>query len=239
MTKTDSRAAVWSFTPHAEALSLPAKSGQGCAAPTRHGIRVSRPAAFARTNEPLRMLPTARRDHDALSDAMDRYADGDTSAFDVLYDALAPRLRAMLRRKRCNPALTEDLIQQTFLRMHLARAHYRRGQEVVPWAFAIARRLLIDTWRHADVERRQQPQAELSPPPGPEDEVIAGETARALAHGLERLAPQHREAFDLVKFDGLSLEQTAQVLGTTVTAIKLRLHRAYQALRGATEAAND
>src|SRR5262245_47571506 len=51
---------------------------------------------------------------EALSEAMDRYADGDTSAFDVLYDELAPRLRTMLRRKRCNPALIEDLIQQTF-----------------------------------------------------------------------------------------------------------------------------
>ncbi|HKP64029.1 MAG TPA: RNA polymerase sigma factor [Polyangiales bacterium] len=175
---------------------------------------------------------------EALSDAMDRYADGDTSAFDVLYDELAPRLRAMLRRKRCNPALAEDLIQQTFLRMHCARAHYRRGQEVVPWAFAIARRLSIDAWRHAELERRQQrPEASLAP--GPEELLIAGETARALADGLERLAPQHREAFSLVKLDGLSLEQTAQVLGTTVTAIKLRLHRAYQALRGAIEGAND
>ena len=176
---------------------------------------------------------------EALSDAMDRYADGDTSAFDVLYDELAPRLRAMLRRKRCNPALAEDLIQQTFLRMHCARAHYRRGQEVVPWAFAIARRLSIDAWRHADLERRQQPRTEAGPPPGPEELLIAGETAHALAHGLERLAPQHREAFSLVKLDGLSLEQTAQVLDTTVTAIKLRLHRAYQALRGAVEGAND
>jgi RNA polymerase sigma-70 factor (ECF subfamily) len=168
-----------------------------------------------------------------LGEAMDRYADGDASAFDVLYEDLAPRLRAMLRRKGCDSALTEDLLQQTFLRMHCARAHYRRGQEVVPWAFAIARRLLIDTWRHRQVERRQPPE-DPGPPPGPDDELIADETARALASGIDRLPSPHREAFSLVKFDGLSLEEAAQVLGTTVTAIKLRVHRAYQALRGAT-----
>ncbi|HKP58601.1 MAG TPA: RNA polymerase sigma factor [Polyangiales bacterium] len=168
-----------------------------------------------------------------LCDAMDRYADGDMSAFNVLYDELAPRLRAMLRRKGCDSALAEDLIQQTFLRLHCARGHYRRGQEVVPWAFAIARRLLIDVWRHRNVEQRRIPD-ETAAPAGPEEQLIAGETARSLADGIERLPPQSREAFSLVKLDGLSLEQTAQVLGTTVTAIKLRVHRAYQALRGAT-----
>lgn len=179
------------------------------------------------------MRTSAQSRQTTLCAAMDRYADGDTSAFSVLYDELAPRLRAMLRRKGCDSALTEDLIQQTFLRLHCARAHYRRGQEVVPWAFAIARRLLIDTWRHRSVEQRRVPD-ETPELPGPEDQLIAHETAQALADGIERLAPQHREAFTLVKLDGLSIEQTAQVLGTTVTAIKLRVHRAYRALRGST-----
>lgn len=68
--------------------------------------------------------------------------------------------------------------------------------------------------------------------PGPEDELIAGETARLLAHGLKVMPARHREAFGLVKLDGLSSRQTAQVLGTTVPAIKLRVYRAHQALRG-------
>jgi RNA polymerase sigma-70 factor, ECF subfamily len=180
-------------------------------------------------------MPTSPQSRQTmLSAAMDRYADGDTSAFPVLYDELAPRLRAMLRRKGCDSALTEDLIQQTFLRLHCARAHYRRGQEVVPWAFAIARRLLIDTWRHRSVEQRRVPD-ETPASAGPEEQLIADETARVLADGIERLASRNREAFSLVKFDGLSIEQTAQVLGTTATAIKLRIHRAYQALRGSTQ----
>lgn len=166
-----------------------------------------------------------------LRDAMDRYAAGDREAFAVIYDQLAPRLRGMLRR-RCDEALTEDLIQQTFLRIHAARGHYRRGQEVVPWAFAIARRLMIDTWRKRGREERRAEAETIENIPGPEEEAIAGETAQRLARTLDAMSPLHREAFDLVKKDGLSLEQTAQVLGTTVTAIKLRMHRAYQTLRG-------
>src|ERR1700754_4469287 len=87
--------------------------------------------------------------------AMDRYATGDDSAFEVVYDNVAPRLRAMFRRRGCDFALTEDLLQQTFLQLHVARAHYRRGQEVLPWAFAIARRLLIDAWRRNVREQRR------------------------------------------------------------------------------------
>ncbi len=184
------------------------------------------------------MPASAQNRRATLCDAMDRYADGDASAFNVLYEELAPRLRAMLRRKGCDSALTEDLIQQTFLRLHRARAHYRRGQEVVPWALAIARRLLIDTWRHRSVEQRRVAD-ETEAAPSPEEQLIADETARALADGIERLPPQSREAFSLVKFEGLSLEQAAQVLGTSVTAIKLRVHRAYGALRGSTRRANE
>jgi RNA polymerase sigma-70 factor, ECF subfamily len=179
--------------------------------------------AFERPDAPLR-------------DAMDRYATGDDAAFEFLYDALAPRLRGMLRRKGCDSALVEDLLQQTFLRIHLARAHYHRGQDVVPWAFAIARNLLIDVWRHRKYEE-QKPEPFVQQPPHPEDALIAGETARQLARGLDALPARSRDAFSLVKLDGLSLEQAAQVLGTTVTATKLRVHRAYQALRSAAQEA--
>jgi RNA polymerase sigma-70 factor (ECF subfamily) len=184
------------------------------------------------------MLETRRIEEPALREAMDRYATGDFEAFAVLYDGLAPRLRAMLRRRRCDAALTEDLIQQTFLRIHCARGHYQRGQEVLPWAFAIARRLLIDVWRKNQREGRRLV-GEPESLPGPEEEVIAGETARRFARTLDEMSPLHREAFDLVKLDGLSLEQTAQVLGTSVTAIKLRIHRAYQSLRGGGQEPSD
>lgn len=182
------------------------------------------------------MSDSSPRPDEPLRDAMDRYASGDDSAFEFLYDALAPRLRAMLHRKRCDTAQVEDLIQQTFLRIHVARSHYHRGQDVVPWAFAIARNLLIDAWRHAKYEE-SEPEPVVQQLPHPDDALIAGETARQLARGLAALPARSREAFSLVKFDGLSLEQAAQVLGTTVTATKLRVHRAYQALRSATQEA--
>ncbi len=85
--------------------------------------------------------------------AMDRYACGDDAAFDELYDLLAPRLNVFLCRRVRDEALAEDLVQQTFLQMHAARRHFSQGAEVMPWAFAIARRLLIDSVRRVGHSR--------------------------------------------------------------------------------------
>jgi RNA polymerase sigma-70 factor (ECF subfamily) len=55
--------------------------------------------------------------------------------------------------------------------------------------------------------------------------------ARRIQERLETLPETQRTAYQLVKQEGVSLRQAAELLGTSVTAIKLRTHRAYQALR--------
>ena len=67
----------------------------------------------------------------------------------------------------------------------------------------------------------------------PEQFVEARESARRLAGALARLPESQRTAFELLKHDGLSLAEAAAVLGVTVTSVKLRAHRAYEALRAA------
>jgi RNA polymerase sigma-70 factor (ECF subfamily) len=169
-------------------------------------------------------------------EAMARYAAGDEAAFAVLYDEMAPRLFGYLRRHARSQAQAEDLLQQTMLNLHRARGSFISGAAVTPWAFAIARRLLIDGIRkeHAEVwgdaERAAEPAtAETSA----HELASAKQTAARLEQALRRLPEQHRVAFELVKQDGLSVRDAAQVLGCTVTAVKLRAHRAYVALRAA------
>ncbi|MGA2450451.1 MAG: RNA polymerase sigma factor [Polyangiaceae bacterium] len=166
--------------------------------------------------------------------AMDRYADGDDQAFATLYDELAPRLFGYLVRQTRDAARAEDLLQQTMLQMHLARDRFIRGADVAPWAFAIARRLFIDASRRG---KRESLSADGDVDAGPSqepsaDEVLQAEDlARTLDSVLGRIPPAQREAFELLKRDGLSVAQAAEVLGTTVSAVKLRAHRAYEALR--------
>src|SRR5690349_17499325 len=79
---------------------------------------------------------------DALDAAMDRYARGEDAAFAEVYDRLAPRLFGFLLRYTRDHAKVEDVVQQTMLQMHKNRGRFMPGAEVIPWAFAIARRLL-------------------------------------------------------------------------------------------------
>jgi RNA polymerase sigma-70 factor (ECF subfamily) len=169
--------------------------------------------------------------------AMDRYARGDDDAFAELYDLLAPRLLGYLTRQTRDTARAEDLVQQTLLRIHRARGRFGPGAAVVPWAMAIARRLFIDDLRRRRDDRlsrslEDEPRAEPpDPAPTAVDLVVASELATRVRRELSKLPHAQREAFELIKEDGLSLAEAAAVLGTTVTAVKLRAHRAYQALR--------
>lgn len=167
--------------------------------------------------------------HTTTADAaMGRYADGDDAAFAIVYDEVSPRLRAFLNR-RC-PERSEDLLQQTFLAMHRSRASFCPGAAVMPWAFAIARRLLIDEYRGS---RRNDRRQEL-PPSEPHDASMALQAQQLyskLLTELEELPERQREAFQLIRLDGFTLEEAAIATGTTISSMKSLSHRAQETLR--------
>ncbi len=172
---------------------------------------------------------------------MGLYCDGDASAFRALYAALAPRLLGYLVRMTRDRAVADDLLQQTFFKVHRARAAYVRGADPVPWIYAIAHRTFLDEVRRgkrvaAVTEEGELPEvaAVLS---GEAAEVAAGrpqvdpEHARAALAALASLPEQQREAVVLTKLDGKSIAEAAEIAGTTPGAMKVRAHRGYVALR--------
>jgi len=189
-------------------------------------------------------IPSNPDDNALLDAAMTRYAAGDDSTFGEVYDRLAPRLFAFLLRQVRDRARAEDLLQQTMLNIHRARGSFAPGAGVVPWAFAIARRLLIDQHRRKkrDVSSFADDESEEdlleSFDARADDVAIAKQTARRLDAQLLRLPENQRVAFQLLRQEALSVSEAAQVLGTTATAVKLRAHRAYEALRAVLETAD-
>jgi RNA polymerase sigma-70 factor, ECF subfamily len=165
---------------------------------------------------------------------MARYADGHEPSFEVVYDALAPRLLGFLMLHTRNAALADDLLQQTFLQMHRGRASFKPGAPILPWAMAIARRLAIDDARRA----RFQPQPAdermaraASGAPHPDAIVSALQLADRVRDELRRLPESQRTAFLLIRSEGLSTVDAASLLGTTVSGVKLRVFRASETLR--------
>src|SRR5262245_50374802 len=175
-----------------------------------------------------------RQGLDGADAAMERYARGDETAFADLYDAIAPRLLGFLRRATRDPSAAEDLMQQTLLQMHRTRGSFIPGAPVMPWAFAIARRLMIDAARRRRAERRLfadgrgpadgRPYEPADTTPRADDLAHARRLARRIRHRLDALPELQRTAYRLLHHEGLSLKGAAAVLGTSVTAVKLRAH---------------
>ncbi len=178
---------------------------------------------------------------------MDRYADGDAAAFQEVYDLLAPRLHAFFLSRTRDKAHAEDLVQQTLLQMHCARQSYLRGSDVVPWAFAIGRRLLIDSQRRRKKEvffdSAEDAAAALDARPSrdsiPDEVASTRQMAARVQARLDGLPEHQRVAYALVREEGLSVAEAAEVLGVTVTAVKLRAHRVYEALRAVLKGSED
>jgi RNA polymerase sigma-70 factor (ECF subfamily) len=166
---------------------------------------------------------------------MERYAQGDEAAFASVYDSVAPRVHAYLIRQTRDAVIADDLLQQTLLQIHRKRGTYAAGLPVLPWAFAIARRLYIDEcrrrktdalWSARDVVEDDRQACGL-----PDEEIASRQAARLVEAELARMPGNQRVAFELLKVDGLSHQEAAQMLGTTVGAVKLRAFRAYSAIR--------
>jgi RNA polymerase sigma-70 factor (ECF subfamily) len=170
---------------------------------------------------------------------MERYSRGDDAAFAELYDALAPRLLRYLRKATRDDGEAEDLVQQTLLHIHRERGTFLPGSRVMPWAVVIARRLSIDAARRRRVEQRlfsqahdeDEPFVPAAPVAGIDEILHAERLGLRVRTRLERLPESQRTAYHMLQQEGLSLKLTAELLGTSVTAVKLRAHRAYQALR--------
>lgn len=174
-----------------------------------------------------------------LDRAMDRYAEGDDQAFAAIFAGLSGRILGFLRRLGATPELAQDLMQETFLRMHQARGHFAVGKSVVPWAYAIARNCYVSQARSPKTRLARQAldadQLEISA--GHEGNAEASHIARQMAETVEltlrSLTPARREAFVLLRYEGLSVSAAAQVLGTTEGAVKVRAFHAYEAIRAA------
>jgi RNA polymerase sigma-70 factor, ECF subfamily len=172
---------------------------------------------------------------------MQRYCDGDAGAFRELYTLVAPRLLGYLLKMARDRAVADDLLQQTFLKVHRARAAYVRGADPLPWIYSIAHRTFIDhTRKHKRAvvrvgEGDELPEVAAAITGESDDRRDDGradpEAVAAALDALAELPAPQREAVVLTKLDGKSVAEAAEIAGTTVGAMKVRAHRGYEALR--------
>lgn len=161
---------------------------------------------------------------------------GDRAAFDLLVGRHTPMMYRVALRIVGEPADAEDVVQDAWISAWRSLPRYRGDAAPATWLYRVVTNAALGALR------RRRPTVPLDgggaggaveavdPRPGPEASALRSDTARAVHRALRTLEPGQRAVLVLREFEGLSYEEVATVLDTTVAAVRSRLHRGRAAL---------
>jgi len=160
---------------------------------------------------------------------MAAYQQGDRAAAEALIERVSPHLHRFFLAQVVSRRYADDLLQETWLRIHPARHTYRPGEPVLPWIYAIARHTRVDSYRKVRrTEVREQQVDVLPDPPQPPGSSQSGPDLETL---LRALPESQREVIVMLKVSDMTLEQVARATSSSVGSVKQKAHRAYEKLR--------
>jgi len=157
---------------------------------------------------------------------------GDLDALEELYRRYGRRVYAFGLRLLGDPGLSEELVQEAFLRVWRSATRFDSDRGTVPaFVFAITRNVAIDLWRRPS-SRPLPPQPSAAELTDATNEVVIGITVR---DALDVLTPTHREVLELGYREGLTQVEIARRLGIPLGTVKTRTYYALRALKLALE----
>ncbi len=174
--------------------------------------------------------PAERSDAQVVRDVLD----GDRDAYRLLVRRYGDALHAHALGMVGSQDVSADLVQDALVTGYRKLASLRDPDRVGAWLFRILANRARDHIRSA---RRREVSSHVLPEiPGnrrdPEEEASDAEVHGRVQRALERLTPEQREAFVLKHVEGRSYEEIAAVMDLSVAALKMRVYRARDALRG-------
>lgn len=158
------------------------------------------------------------------------YTEGDEAAFALLFRRYAPLLRSVLRRRIPRAEDAAELVQQTFLQVHRARGDYQPERKLRPWLMTIAFNLTREHFR----KRLRRPEAPLAvePPDRRGIEMVErSATMQRVRIAVDKLPTGQRQVIEMHWFEDRSMAEVGGLLGLSTSAVKVRAHRGYAALR--------
>lgn len=161
---------------------------------------------------------------------MSRYQQADLAAAAALIRHVSPLLYRFLAADATGKQDVEDMLQEAWLQIHKARHTWRPAEPVLPWLYAIARHVKIDAYR----KRRRikvREQAMESVPETVVSSIGPAQKLRDFETLVASLPDGQREVVTMLKVTGMSIEEVARATSSTVGAVKLKAHRAYEKLR--------
>lgn len=149
---------------------------------------------------------------------------------------VAPQVHRFGRRMCGSDHDADDVVQDTLINVATHLDQFEGRASLSSWVFALARSACSRRRRGL---KNRPPVAEeavrerVDPAPTPEQHAESSELGSALSRALDSLSDEHREVILLRDVEGLTAPEAAHALGTSVDAVKSRLHRARSALRDA------
>ena len=184
---------------------------------------------------------------------MGQYRRGEVRAFEVLLRRhRRPVFNFVLRYVR-DPALAEDLLQETFLRVIKGADSYEVQSKFTTWLYTIARNLCVDASRRAKHRRAQSLDAPLDAEEGGatlldvtrdgraavDRTVIGKQLGERIQGAVEELVEEQREVFVMREVLNLSFKEIADIVGVSENTVKSRMRYALEKLRGALDEYRD
>ncbi len=158
------------------------------------------------------------------------YADGDTEAFEALYQRHKNRIFGFLIKKLNNQTEAEEVFQVVFSKLHVARGKYRQDIPFLPWVFTIARNALIDHIRKQDTYQKYVTTSESAV--ATYAEQSSTETSSPFEiEGLSSLTETQRQALEFRFNQGLTFAEIAEQMQTSAVNTRQIISRAIRKLR--------
>ncbi|MEU6737432.1 ECF subfamily RNA polymerase sigma factor, BldN family [Streptomyces physcomitrii] len=204
-----------------------------CYAMTNSHAAVGRRTRPSTTASPVRR-PAADSDSARMMELVERAQAGETEAFGRLYDQYSDTVYRYIYYRVGGKATAEDLTSETFLRaLRRIGTFTYQGRDFGAWLVTIARNLVADHFKSSRFrlevttgEMLDANEVERSP----EDSVLESLSNAALLQAVKRLNPQQQECVTLRFLQGLSVAETARVMGKNEGAIKTLQYRAVRTL---------
>ena len=164
---------------------------------------------------------------------MNSVRDGDIAQLAHLFDRHHVKLYNFCLRMSNEREASEDLVQEVFLRMLKYRHTFRGNGEFVTWMYHLARNVLNDHFKKRVHESDGRDGEHDVPAPDPlaQEQLEQQQEQELLLQALGRLPAEKKEILILARYQDLRYEVIAEILGCSVEAVKVRVHRAMAELR--------
>jgi len=158
-------------------------------------------------------------------------AEGSSDALETLYRRHVAWLGVRLSRRCADPAIVEEVLQDTFVAVWRSAKGFSGQGEPAAWLWGIAIRRLVDAFRKRPPATVLVRESDLSLVESAEDRVLLGVEHGDLGGALDRLSPELRSVVQATVLDGLTTREAGHLLGLRPGTVKTRMMRARGALR--------